>query len=1099
VEHRRPHRRDALAALLWPDQPADRARQSLRQALLHVRQALCDTAASCPFLLVERNEVQLNPLADVRLDVADFTELVDACESHLHRSRSACLPCHHRYEAMLKLYRGEFLAGFLIADSEVFEEWALLNREWLHIRAMQSLTQLADYHERRGELNQARGYVQQQVRLEPWREEAHRQLMRLLALAGERSAALAQYEVCRRILRTEFGAEPAAETVQLWQRIHDSADTAPTPETLTHFSAAPFFGREAELAEIAELLAGRDCRLVTLTGPGGSGKTRLALQVAEEHRGLFADGVVAVNLSSVAQEETVALAIADALALAPALPGAPAWQDLGWLFRQLRNKELLLVLDNFEHLVECGLLLSDLLRHAPGVVLLVTSRERLRLQEEWVYVLDGLAYPASPAELDAPPLSYSALALFRQRAVQVQRHFTLTGDHLPDVTRICRLVEGLPLGIELAAAATGERSCAEIASALEQTLDALETSLRNVPPRHRSLRAAFEHSWAFLTPSEQQHFIALAVFQVGFDAEAAHAIAGVTGADLARLTAKSLLTFDGARYMWHQATHQYAVERLEADLCSATALRRRHCTFFATRVLRSAAALDGAHAHDAITLLERERANLRLAWQWAVSWQQIENLATMLEGIGKFYRLRGPAQEGLEMIIQALVPLTEAAEPPALSLLAQLWAEQAQLLNLLLRYEEALDSTTHLIQLGERSGAPIQESMGYFLRGQTLQQQGKYEAAQQALEHGLHRLQTMNSHSASDGKVAVLQANLLRELGNIAVRRGEQATAHQLYEDALGLYQAAEDRRGECAILNNLGIVAYERGDYGAARARLTEALALYRSLGNLPGEAKALNNLANVAADQRDYGAALQHYQAALELHRATDNAHAQSSVINNLGALFWDLGLYAEARDAYQQALSIYRESGNRQAEGETLANLSLLELRTGSPSAALPLAVAAAAASIECDDPSNRANAYTYRGQIHATLAEWDEAECWYRQALAIRQEVLHPGRLLELVAELAYLTWQRGQPAQALSELATVLAALQDAAFLEGAEDPYQVYWICYEILRANADVRAASCLTTARQRLLAQADRIPDPLLRRSFLENVPSHRRIANL
>jgi predicted ATPase/DNA-binding SARP family transcriptional activator/Tfp pilus assembly protein PilF len=1096
VEHDRPHRREALAALLWPDQPADRARQSLRQALVHVRHAVCDTTADCPFLLIERNEVQLNPAADVRLDVTAFTRLSDACKSHPHRNLTSCLPCLHRFQAMLALYHGEFLAGFLISDSELFEEWALLKREWLHMRAMEGLAHLADYHEQRDELDIARRYVQQQVQLEPWREEAHRQLIRLLALAGQRSTALAQYELCRRILHSEFGAEPASETTKLWLQIRDGILTPPTTVKPMTSPAAPFVGRDTELDEIAEWLAGRDCRLVTITGPGGIGKTRLAQQSAEQHHGLFTDGVVFVNLTSVSSGDMIAPAIGDALALPPAPHSDPTR-----LFRYLRNKNMLIVLDNFEHLVDSGQFLSDLLYHAPSVILLVTSREKLRLREEWVYVLEGLAYPPSPAEVDGAPLSYSAVALFRHRAIQVQRHFALTDGLLPDVIRICDLVEGLPLGVELAAAATADRSCAEIATALERTLDALETSLRNVPARHRSLRAAFEHSWALLTPGEQGYFMALAVFSGGFDAEAARAVAGATQRDLATLTAKSLLTFDGARYLWHEATHQYAVERLEANP-NAITLRGRHSAHFAARLSPSAAAFDGADACTLIDTLERDRANLRAAWQWAVSRQHVEELGTMAEGIGKFYRLRGPAQEGLNMITDALesLPAVAQAQEHAYSLLlARLWAERTQLLNLQVRYEEALQSVTHLITLGEQISSPLWESTGHFLKGQTLQQQGKYEAARQALERGLQAVQATETPGSGNSEVAVLKADLLRELGNIALRRGDQVTAQGQYEEALCLYQGVEDRRGENAVINNLGILSYDRGDYTGARAWLTKALVLYRALANLPGEAKALNNLANVAADQRDYSAALQHYQAALQVHRTIANTHAQSGVLNNLGALYWELGLYVEARDAYRQALSIFRESGNRQAEGETLANLSLLELRVGSPRAALPLAQEATAASVECQDLSNLANTYTYLGQIHTALQQWDDAESWYREALAIRKEVVHPGRSLELTAELACLTWQRGRPAEALIELAPVLAALQTTTFLEGAEDPYHVYWICYEVLQANADARAAACLATAQKQLLDQANRIPDPVLRRSFLENVPTHRRVAAL
>jgi tetratricopeptide (TPR) repeat protein len=280
------------------------------------------------------------------------------------------------------------------------------------------------------------------------------------------------------------------------------------------------------------------------------------------------------------------------------------------------------------------------------------------------------------------------------------------------------------------------------------------------------------------------------------------------------------------------------------------------------------------------------------------------------------------------------------------------------------------------------------------------------------------------------------------------------------------------------------------------AQTKLTAALALYRELGNRPGEAKALNNLANVAADRRDYGTALRWYREALHIHQALKNQPAQSSVLNNLGALYWELGLYLEAREAYTQALAMFHESGNQQAEGECLANLSLLELHTGNLQAGLRLGRQAVEISRRSGDVLTLANASTYLGKTYTALGQFDAAQDWYQRARAIRSEVPHAGRVLELHAELAALTLRRGDPVKALVEIAPVLQALQTDDALEGAEEPYRVYWICYQILCANTDPRAPAILAQAREKLLDQANRIPEPELRRSFLENILTHHRI---
>jgi DNA-binding SARP family transcriptional activator len=429
------HQRDALVGMLWPDLPDTAARTNLRQALANLREAIGDARATPPFLLITRDTIQLNPRSDYELDTAAFTALLAACETHPHRRLVRCRPCAARMEQAIALYRGDFLAGAILADSVPFEEWELLHREQLHQRALDALARLADYHERRGDDEHARRYAQRQIELDPWREEAHRQLMRLFGCGGQRSAAPAQYETCRRILARDLDVAPAAETMALYKRIRDtprsalrvlsSLSPAQGPEsqnsTLKIQNAYNFpaqttslLGRETELAELGDLLENPTYRLITIVGPGGIGKTRLALAAAAAQAEVFADGAAFVPLA----------AISSATFLAPALL---AGLDVGLqgqrdphdqLLDYLREKELLLVLDNLEQLLAPGLshtaaenrqdagateLLADVLRYAPGVTLLVTSRERLALPGEWLFDLSGLSYP-----LNEPTVGFEA-------------------------------------------------------------------------------------------------------------------------------------------------------------------------------------------------------------------------------------------------------------------------------------------------------------------------------------------------------------------------------------------------------------------------------------------------------------------------------------------------------------------------------------------------------------------------------------------------------------------------------------------------------------------------------------------------------------------
>ncbi len=546
-----------LAGLLWPDQPDQDARRNFRQALFNLRQALSDVDSQ-PLLCIDRNDVQFNPDADLHVDVDTFSRLLELCDHHRHRRVDNCRPCLLRLEQLLKLYRGEFLAGFSLDDSTLFEEWFLLKREWLHGRAVEALTTLADYHERRGEYDQARRYAQQQVHFEPWREEAYRQLMRLLALAGQRSAALAQYQTCTRALQVELGVEPSSETIKLADQIKQGSLPHPIVPSLP-IAPTPLVGREIDRAELADRLATPEGRLITLVGPGGIGKTRLALQIAHDQLGLFADGVSWAALGSISTADLIVPTIAAAVGLTLYGKEPPQTQ----LFNYLREKHLLLVLDNVEHLPEVGGLVAELLHRAPHLSLLITSRERLALQEEWMYEVEGLSYPRALTD-DAEP--YDAPLLFTQCARRVSRKFELTPADQTALVKICQLVEGMPLALEMAAAWTTTRSCEEIAQAIAASLDLLATTLRNVPERQRSVRATFEHSWAQLTDRERQTFARLSVFRGSFSADAAAPIAAASRSDLSALVTRSLLRYlPGDRYQLHELLRQFAAEKLAAQ------------------------------------------------------------------------------------------------------------------------------------------------------------------------------------------------------------------------------------------------------------------------------------------------------------------------------------------------------------------------------------------------------------------------------------------------------------------------------------------------------------------------------------------------------
>lgn len=619
----RPHSRDSLAALLWGDMPEAQAAKNLRNALSNLR-SLVGT-----HLEINRDDVSFNRLAPYWIDVEYFTQ------SLADENGKRDLGVLHN---AVELYQSDFLEGFNPADALGFDEWLVGRRSMLKGLMLQALHTLVVRHLEREEYAAGIEYANRLLTIEPWREETHRHLMILLARSRQRSTALAQYETCRRVLKTELGVEPMPETVDLYNRIRAAA--APPPHNLPPQPTA-FVGRESELAEIAAYLNNPNAQLLTLTGPGGIGKTRLALEAAshcvdpDTNVGMrFSDGVFLVPLvtESVASggppSRTLLEAMADALGFDLQGPVHPQARLLNYL----HDKDMLLVLDNFEHLVDEARQLGDLLRLAPKVKLLVTSRARLNLQEEWLIEVHGLVVPANVEALKDPRADYSAVSLFVQQARRVRAGFTLTDADTSSIIRICQLVEGVPLCIELAASWLRVLTCREIAAELEKGLDFLTSTLQNVPERHRSLRAVFDHSWNLLSPAEQTTVRQLSVFHGGFQREAASRVVGASLPMLAGLVDKSILRRNAVgRYEIHDLLRQYAEEKLQADPPAYAQIGNLHCRYYAELMVQHQAQLKSEDVSVAITELNAERENVRAAWNWAMSQRCIEELTMFME------------------------------------------------------------------------------------------------------------------------------------------------------------------------------------------------------------------------------------------------------------------------------------------------------------------------------------------------------------------------------------------------------------------------------------------------------------------------------------
>jgi predicted ATPase/DNA-binding SARP family transcriptional activator/Tfp pilus assembly protein PilF len=1112
VEAGVPHRREMLADLLWPDQLEAAARQNLRQALSRLGRALGNRQASPPFLLITPKTVAFNPESDHWLDVAVFTDQIAATRQHHHRRVGVCSYCTAQLEAAAALYRGDFLEGLSVDGGLPFEEWRLYTQELLHNQVMDALRLLAAYHERREAYPDSIRHARRQLALEPWREEAHRQLMRALALSGQRRAALAQYETCRFVLAEELRTTPEDATTALYQQIIAGGEAvgALRPPTYSHnlpTQLTPFVGRQTELTQVVHLLSNPDCRLLTVVGPGGVGKTRLALQAAAEHRYDFPDGVWFVPLAPVRSPDLLAASIAQGLGII-----IESGQDpKAGLLAYLQLRETLLVLDNFEHLVEAADLLLDLLQAAPDLHLLVTSRERLNYQAEFLLTLEGLPYPVESGvpcrddkwgvgseKWEARGLEkladYEAVQLFTERAGRVRAGFTTSADTLPHIIRVCQLVEGLPLGIELAAAWAQDLPLVEIAQQIQENLDFLAASHRDVPKRQRSIRATFEHSWNLLSEMEQGVYQQLSVFQGAFTLDAAAAVihhpssvilhpsplptdhrSQITD-HLNSLTSKSLLRQHAAGgYDLHPILQQFAFEKLSEQLEEAGETHTHHAHYYLTFIQERETVLMGERSVDALGEIQGEIGNLRAAWEWAVTQREIDLLHQSASTLAYFYNRTGLFQEGEAVFRKAsehlfgkgenaLAPLSPDHHTPRL-LFARLQLEQARFLFGLGKYEHVPEHAQSAITLAAACQDRAIEAQANLFQGYVLHNQGKRQQARVCFERAL-------------------------SLAGEGLKHSHPSAGDQ---QRLRLHEV------EANSLNSLAMVSRRLGHYDEAERYLEGSLRAARDADDLAGQSRALNGLGMVVSRRGDFSKALIFYQEALHYTQVCGDRRIEGALLNNLGNIYLRLGIYDEAGVNYTRALDIQREIGARQKEVAPGFNLGLINHYQGDQEAAQSHIQQAMQIAQELGDRRGQAFAWMGMGHTLLGLETLDGAREAYQASITLRRELGQVHLVTEPLEGLTRVALAQGETADAQGYIEEILDITRDCQKLDGLVDPFRVCLTCFRVLQTSGDPRAPEILHRAHQQLLSRAEKISDEKLRSSYLENITSHRALMRL
>lgn len=1065
------HQRERLATMLWDDRPQERALGNLRVVLTSLRKQLQS------HITITRQTAGLTGDSGIWIDVAVFEGLVREVFSRSPEPGSLTPKDLEQLEQALDLAGEEFLAGFGIRDAADFEEWIIYERERIQHLMVQALTLLTEHYLETQELRLGILWAQRMTEVEPLYERGHQLLMLLLHADGKRSAALAQYETLVAVLNEELGITPSIETQRIVERIVQGDDGPVSLEAVKvqavvanvarsqppslPVQLTPFIGRGEERQDILERLLLPGCRLLTVVGPGGIGKTRLSLAVAQriqdEHPDAFSDGIFFVPLERVSQPAYISSAIADALGIALTEAARTDLQIINYL----RHKRTLLVADNFEHLLDGADLILAILQAAPGVKVLVTSRERLNFHGEWLVELQGLP---CPIDMGAPltvedAIRFPALQLFTQDAQAVQPSFRL-GEELDAAVGICRWLGGMPLGIQLAAASARAFSCSDILNSIRDNLDFLRTDMRNIPDRHRSLRAVFEHSWALLNEAEQRALRQLSVFVGSFSAEAAEYVAGVTPNVLRSLVNRSLIEAisfvdtDEHQYKIHAVLRQYALAKLTDVLTEEKGTRDRHAVFFVEMLNELEASLRGNEATHALVTIARDLENIREAWSWSVETLRLDQLERALHSFAHYYMLRGPFQEGRMAVSGAELQLRSAlngnAEPRSRfeRLLSRVLVAAASLCNRMASYDEALELAREAVLLAAAAEAAEAEAEGYLQAALALRYKGDFVAA---LSNTSRALDLARQH-----EMKTVEGESLATLGTVSLYQGAYEEARTHLNEALTVYRATSRRREEARALNGLGVLYLYQGQYSEARVQYEQSLDAYREIGDRHGEGQELNNLGAVAHHLGEFEEALRHYEQALLLREQLAEYQGVGLTSGNLGLLAHHMGNHETALTYCQVALRIAHERGDRDSEAFALLGLSQAQLSLDR----VPDAIKSVDQAIELR---------TLLEQPNQLL----EAQSW-----RMRAELLHPDGKADANTALE------------------MLAALQDNSLI-GIVDPFAVYWTCYQVLLLADHNDAERALTQGYALLRARADRIRGSAMRHIYFHSWPSRRQIA--
>ena len=964
VESDRPHERMALAAILWSDWPDDVALRNLRKTLHRLKKVLdqFDIDVSGQLLTLSRQIIQLNSQY-LCFDVTQFNELIAVVKTHRHTSIHSCVDCVKKLEQAASIYHGDFLNGFNSTSAPEFEEWVAIQRDMLSNNALWAFYQLAEASKEAHEFEKMQQYASRQLYMDAYREEAIYQLMFALARNGQQREAIAQYEAFYRLLQKDLQVKPQEKTRSLYEKVQkgefdetpdlsyaiSSMDQSTGPEiqiraTLNNFPVyfLPLINRELEIKQIIECLQDYSSSLLTVVGPVGIGKTRLLvlavkkfiegtiLDKADSDKSYYypKDGAFFVPIPKDSKAEDLPALLAKALDL-----NYLGEDDvIGTVIQYLKNKQCLIMLDNFEYLTGETQFISDILAESTGVHMVVSSIHPVYMHTERLINLFGLDWGNQVSDIELAQ-RFPAVQKFVQSANYFKPGFSLTDENVGDVIQICRLVQGVPLAIEIAASYITKYSCNHIAAEILHDPSFLTTEFRDFPIAHRSIEAVFDHSWNLLSSDEKAALARLTIFPEAFDLEAASSVALVSPTSIQKLLDFSLL------YRQEQDTYEiwslmrpFAFKKLEDSEFSGieqSNLKRTYINYYLYYLASFSHKIVGSDPDHVIDLIQHRLHHIHCAWKWALEDNEYEVISRSLDCLGYFYEYVGQFDNGLLIMNETLdSPIFQddlsITTTQLIDILIRLLVWKAHFLYKLGINEESFKTAQKALSLSHQYGLKKNRALSEAQLSRSLLTKGLFYNANFYLRGVIEKFQALDDQREL--------AHAYEQMGSLLLWIGNYDQAETYLQKALSLSMRLDDRAFTAQTLSKIAGIYIELGDLEAAQDYLQDADACYKALEHPLGKTCFWLNEAAALVEKGDYDMALALNQQALELVGELSYKYGLAELLAQRGKIFFEKDDLDSALSYYFKSIKIEKESDRQLNIGRLMIHIGEIYLRKG-----------------------------------------------------------------------------------------------------------------------------------------------------------------------